>query len=279
MVPIQLSINAHQSVKCCLYHAPRSNKIILIVAAVGVLQSFYSKIAAFFQKNNLSAITFDYTGIGDSLQGNIRKENSSLSDWGNRDLDAVINYTTGILPGHKLILLGHSIGGPLIGLAASSGKADKMILVAAQSGYWKFWTGVSQWRMWVNWFLLVPALTGACGYLPARRFSKMENLPKNVAAEWAKWCRNRDYLFSNHSQHQLHFDRVRCPLTSISFDDDRFAPEDSVDWLTDRFEHARVKRLHLFPEQFNASVIGHFAGFSEKFKDNFWSLLLEEANN
>ena len=27
------------------------------------------------------------------------------------------------------------------------------------------------------------------------RVKKMENLPKNVAKEWAKWCRNPNYLF------------------------------------------------------------------------------------
>ena len=279
MVPIQLPINTHQSIKCCLYHAPRSKRVILIVPAVGVLQSFYSRMATFFQKNNLSAITFDYLGIGDSLQGNIRNEYSCLSHWGQRDLDAVINYSRGILPGYKLILLGHSIGGPLIGFAPSCYMAEKVILVAAQSGYWKFWSGLNQWRMWINWFLLVPALTGVCGYVPTRRFSRMENLPKNVAVEWATWCRNREYLFSNRFHYHLHFHRIKCQLTSISFDDDRFAPRESVDWLTAKFEQAGVKRLHLFPEDFNASVLGHFSGFREKFRDSFWNLLLEEAKN
>ena len=31
--------------------------------------------------------------------------------------------------------------------------------------------------------------------MPSKKFSKMENLPKNVAEEWAKWCRNPNYLF------------------------------------------------------------------------------------
>ncbi len=256
-----------------------SDKIMIIVSAAGVLQSFYKKIAEFFQKNSISTITFDYAGIGKSLHGSIKNENSNLANWGNRDLEAVIKYTIETFPNHKIILLGHSIGGQLIGLTPSSYMADKIILVAAQSGYWRFWKGVYKIKMWVNWYLLVPALTKVFGYLPSKKLSRMENLPKNVAEEWAKWCRSSDYLFASCSYNNLHFDGIKCKLTSISIDDDSFAPKKSVEWLTAKFQNASIKSLHLFPENFRALKIGHFSLFTEKFKDSLWNILFEEANN
>lgn len=275
----QINIDKYHPLTCCLYDAVNSDKIIIIVSAAGVLQTFYKRIAGFFQDNSISAITFDYTGIGKSLHGNIKKENSNLVNWGNRDLEAVIKYTIETFPGHKIILLGHSIGGQLIGLAPSSYMADKIILIAAQSGYWKFWKGISRIRMYVNWYLLVTVLTKLFGYLPSKKFSRMENLPKNVAEEWARWCRSSDYLFSSPACNHVYFDRIKCKLTSISIADDFFAPKKSVEWLTAKFEKADIKRLHFSPENFNTLRIGHFSLFTEKFKNSIWDILIEEAKN
>lgn len=275
----QIDIDKHHAVKCSLFDAISSDKIIIIVSAAGILQSFYKKLAEFFQKNKISTITFDYTGIGKSLNRNIKNENSSLTNWGNRDLEAVINHTIEIYPNHNLILLGHNIGGQLIGLAPSSCKADKIILVAAQSGYWKFWKGAGRIRMCVNWYLLVPTLTKVFGYLPSKKLSWMESLPKNVAEEWAKWCKSSDYLFPYFSDGELYFDQIKCSLTSISIDDDFFASKKSVEWLTAKFKTANIKSLHFIPENFKASKIGHFSLFTEKFKDSVWNILLEEAHN
>lgn len=275
----QININEQESVKCSLYNDISSDTMVIIASAAGVLQSFYRKLAQFFQTNGISVITFDYSGVGESLHGNIKKENSSLANWGNRDLEAVIKYTIETYPGHKIILLGHSIGGQLIGLAPSSYMADKIILVAAQSGYWKFWKGVSKIRMWANWYLLVPILTKGFGYLPSKKFSRMENLPENVAKEWAKWCRSNDYLFASFSHNNLYFDKIKCKLTSISIDDDFFAPKKSVDWLTAKFKSAGIKRLHFIPEDFKALKIGHFSLFTEKFEDSIWNILVQETHN
>ncbi|MFZ2782860.1 MAG: alpha/beta fold hydrolase [Sediminibacterium sp.] len=275
----QININEQQSVKCSLYSGISSSKIVIIASAAGVLQSFYQNLAQFFLSNGISVITFDYSGIGKSLHGNIKKENSSLTDWGNKDLEAVIKYTSETYPCHKIILMGHSIGGQLIGLAPSSGLVDKVILIAAQSGYWKFWKGVSKIRMWANWHLLVPILTKGFGYLPSKKISRMESLPKNVAEEWAKWCRSSNYLFGSFSYNKLYFDRIKCKLTSISIDDDFLAPKKSVEWLTAKFENASIKSLHFIPENFKALKIGHFSLFTEKFKDSIWNILLEETHN
>lgn len=275
----QINIGKQQTINCSLYNAVFSGKVMIIISAAGVLQIFYKKIAEFFQNNGISTITFDYTGVGKSLHGNIKKENSNLANWGNRDLEAVIKHTIKTFPHHKIILLGHSIGGQLIGLAPSSFLADKIILAAAQSGYWKFWKGIGKIRMWVNWYLLVPALTKMFGYLPSKKISRMENLPKNVAKEWAKWCKSSDYLFASFSHNKLYFDRIKCKLTSISIDDDFWAPKKSVEWQTAKFENASIKSLHFIPKMFKSLKIGHFSLFTEKFKDSIWNILLEETHN
>ncbi|MFT3674802.1 MAG: alpha/beta fold hydrolase [Chitinophagaceae bacterium] len=267
-----------KAVTCRLYYAENADQVVIIVPAAGVVQLFYKNIAEFFRNNRISAITFDYTGIGESLQGSLRNEDCRLASWGNIDLEAVIQHVIHNFPGQKIILIGHSIGGQLIGLAPSSCKATKIILVSAQSGYWRFWKGAGRMRMWVNWYLLVPVLTRLFGYLPAKRISRMENLPKNVALEWARWCRSSGYLCAPLLRNDLYFDRIKGKLTSISVSDDLLAPVKSVEWLTEQFSGAGIKRLHLLPEHFNCLNIGHFSLFTEKFRDSFWPVLYKEAN-
>lgn len=279
MQSFQIYIDEHRSVNGTLYSGLHSDRTVIIASATGVVQSFYQKLARFLQSQGISVITFDYAGIGKSLQGNIKSEHSNLANWGDRDLEAVIKYALDSSSHQKIVLLGHSVGGQLIGLAPSAHRADKIILVSAQSGYWKFWKGSSKIRMWINWHLLVPLLTTTFGYLPSKIFSRMESLPKNVALDWAKWCRSRSYLFAQLPSGRLYFNSIKGAITSIQIEDDFYAPKESVEWLTKKFNNAGIKKLHLVPEDFGVSKIGHFSLFTEKFRDSIWNILLEEVNN
>lgn len=64
-----------------LYENSNSNTVLIIASAMGVKQSFYQNFAEFANSNNISVITFDYSGIGKSLTGNIKKQKEFLHDW------------------------------------------------------------------------------------------------------------------------------------------------------------------------------------------------------
>ena len=262
-----------------LYENSNSNTVLIIASAMGVKQSFYQNFAEFASSNNISVITFDYSGIGKSLTGNIKKHKEFLHDWGNQNLEMVIRNAIEKFPNHTKVVLGHSVGGQLIGLAPSSVHLDKIILVSAQSGFLGFWKGIDKVKMFLNWYLLFPTLTYFIGYMPSKRFSKMENLPANVAKEWAKWCRNPNYLFDYFSEEKTFFNKIKCAVTSISFDDDFFAPKKSVDWLNQKFQNVTLIRKHFFPNDVNVTKIGHFDLFKSNFKNSIWKFLLEEIKN
>ena len=203
MPSFNLNSSENRTINCQLFESNSSNIILIIASAMGVKQSFYKNFSEFVETGGISVITFDYSGIGDSLNGNIKNHKDSLYSWGNNDLEAVITHTIEKFPHHKKVIIGHSVGGQLIGLAPSSIHLDKIILISAQSGYWGFWKGFNKIKMFLNWYLLFPTLTYFIGYMPSKRFSKMENLPANVAKEWAKWCRNLNYLFDYFSEEKI----------------------------------------------------------------------------
>ncbi|MGB1031417.1 MAG: alpha/beta fold hydrolase [Flavobacteriales bacterium] len=253
-----------------------SEVVLVIASATGVRQSFYTKFAQFVSSRNVTVITFDYCGIGLSLKEPIKELTHSVSDWGTEDLNSILNYSIEHFPTHKKVLLGHSIGGQLVGLSVLSLKMDKVILVAAQSGFWKLWKGIEKIKMWTNWYVLFPFLINVFGYLPSKRISGMENLPKGVAKQWMNWGRNSNYLLGEIPSEQTVFDKLDMDLTAFSIDDDQFAPKRAVEWMTARFSRAKLKSVHLEPQDYGSTKIGHFGIFKDKFKDTLWQLLLNE---
>jgi predicted alpha/beta hydrolase len=66
--------------------------------------------------------------------------------------------------------------------------------VAAQSGYWALWPFPVKIVLFFNWYFL-QILTRLFGYFPGKKLGLMEDLPKGVAIEWARWGLKKDYLF------------------------------------------------------------------------------------
>lgn len=251
--------------------------LLIIASATGVKQGYYHKFAQFIASHEIIVITFDYTGIGRSLNGPIKALHNNARDWGQFDLDGVINYAINRYPDLRKSIIGHSIGGQLIGLSKASLQLDKVILVAAQSGYWGFWRGFAKVKMWFNWYLLFPALINLFGFFPGKKLGVMENLPKEVTKQWSKWGRHKDYLLSEIPVEQTVYHKLNSDFTAYSIDDDRFAPKKAVDWMCDVYTNAKFKRIHLDPKDFNTNSIGHFGIFRERFKESLWIFLLDEV--
>jgi predicted alpha/beta hydrolase len=253
-----------------IFESQLNDHVIIIAGAMGTKQKFYSRFAEFTSTQGITVITFDYTGIGQSLTKPISTIQSNVWDWGKSDLELVIAFARGKYPTAKISLIGHSIGGQLIGLAPSSVQAHKIILVAAQSGYWKFWPGIFKYFLWANWNALFPFLTKIFNYMTSKYFSGMEHLPYNVARQWSKWCTSSNYLFDELESEHLYFHKIKATIYSYSVEDDNYAPKKAVDWLSEKFKNSNVVRVHLQRSQLKKNHIGHFGFFKDMFKDDLW---------
>lgn len=259
-----------------IFDSTDTKAVLIVASATGVRQTFYKKFAQYISSQNITVITFDYCGIGSSLKTPIKELTTNAADWGTKDLDSVINYSIDHFPDCKKTILGHSIGGQLIGLSKSSTKMDKIVLVAAQSGYWKFWSGMGKVKLWFNWYILFPLLTNLFGYLPSKKINGMENLPKNVANQWSKWGKSSEYILTDPSMGETFYDKYYSEITAFSITDDDFAPKKSVEWMTKRYSNAKTKSVHLLPSDYSMNKIGHFGIFKDKFKDTIWQELMNE---
>ena len=276
MKSISISTNKGNRVTATVYEG--EGEIVLIISsATGVKQGFYSTFSSYLQTFGITVITFDYQGIGNSLNSPIEKLSTRLSDWGMYDLDAVIQFAKSNYSLAKITLLGHSIGGQLVGFARSSYLLDRIILVASQSGYWNHWEGMDKLKMWIYWHVFFPSLSSLFKYFPSKSLSRMENLPKQVAMQWSSWGRSSQYFYSEFPKEGLFFKSIESKITSISIDGDDLAPKPGVDWLTKQFSNAKIKRIHFRPEDFGVKDIGHFGMFRNEFQDNIWKIILAET--
>jgi len=254
------------------------DKVVLILPANGAKQVFYSDFAQFLTKNNSIALTFDYAGIGESKNGSLRNFDTSIINWGKYDLEAVLSTIKAEYPNKKLVVVAHSMGGQLIGLAPSSLYVDKLIFVTVPSGFLKFWTGTGRMKMLMTWYFWFPVLTKLFGYMPTSKISAMEDLPKSAALQWRNWCLSPNYMFDHLDGYETWYENIDCPLVSYSVENDSFAPKEAVDWLTNRFTGCERKRIHINPAELGMEYIGHFGFFKESNRDKLWPILLNEVD-
>ncbi|APD06053.1 hypothetical protein UJ101_00511 [Flavobacteriaceae bacterium UJ101] len=277
MKKFSLKTNDHYQIQITTFLPKNTNnKTVLINSATGVRQNYYYKFASFLQSKGYTVYTYDYRGIAESRPEKLKGFKATATQWGENDAESMIYYVKNQNPEHKVILMGHSIGGQLIGMMPSNHIADRIITVASQTGYCNFWKGFNLLYMLTIWYLVFPITIPVWGYFPGKLFGVMEDLPKGMANEWSKWCRSKNYFFDFKPDLQENFNQVTKKIVALSCSDDLYAPKEAVDWLFERYENASVERIHLKPEDLNVKKIGHFGFFKSEFENTVWKMLEEK---
>jgi len=245
---------------------------VLIAGATAVPARLYHRFARYLRARNLRVICFDYRGVGASLHGDVRSVDARMRDWGELDLAGMIDGIGRRYPSAALVLVGHSAGGQLVALADNNERIAALLLVAAQSGYWRHWPRPRRYLLWTLWYALMPGLTRSRGYFPAQLLQLGENLPAGVAMEWSRWCRHPRYFVGDRGEPlHLHLAGFEQPVVSYSIEDDWMAPAEAVDALFERFAGAQGERRHIRPADYGLDRIGHFGFFREPGQGRLWA--------
>ena len=247
---------------------------MVLGGAMGVRQDFYHPYARYLAAHGAHVITFDYRGMGWSLNGSPRDVQADVSVWAEQDLEAMLQQAKSAAPGLPLTFMGHSLGGQLLGVLPGAADVKAALTVTAGSGYYKFNDRMPAGVRFF-WFVAIPALTPVFGYFPGKSLRMVGDLPRGVAWQWRKWCLHPEYLLAEGDAYRSAFDRVRIPIRSYSFDDDPIITRPAVDHLHTFYRAAKVERLHLEPRERNARRIGHFGFFSAASEPTLWAESLE----
>lgn len=264
-------------------HRPENpnEKVVLINGALGAPQTYYQAFAGYLRQQGFTVLTWDYYGMGASKADNIRKVKLSLYDWGAVDQTAVIAWLKQQYSGYDLQVVGHSLGGQIVGLSEHAPDVTALMGVAAQSGYWGNWSGMSKLRMLWLWYLGIPLTTTLMGYFPAGWFGMGEPQPRNVAKSWASAGRQPNYLIDEFGalDHD-HYAEFKGAFVSLCFADDPLAPPKAVQALLDFYPNSQfIDYEYITPADAGNQPIGHFGFFKQAMQDTLWFTAADWLSN
>lgn len=280
-----LSIRADDGVTlgATLFGGVEDAPVVVVASATGVLRRFYAPFARWLATEGFTVVTFDYRGIGASRGAANEGDGATMHAWGEQDLASVIAWaaersgrsartrrvprTPGLAPAGRIGVVGHSVGGQLVGLLPehAASRIGALVTVASQSGDYRLWPMPMRLAMAALWYGLVPGVTRAVGYLPGA-LGVGADLPAGVALEWARWCRTPGYLVGDSADRRVGFARVNAPLLAYGFHDDAYAPPAAVEALLSLYTHADVTRRRLSASD---GRFGHFGFFRARHR-RFW---------
>lgn len=258
---------------------------VIVNSATGVPARYYHRYARFLAEQGFDVLTYDYRGVGLSRPASLRGCGYRWRDWGELDFEATIRFVQEQGRHDRLLVVGHSVGGFLPGLAASAPRIERMLTVGAQYAWWGDYASHRRLALLFKWHVAMPALTLACGYFPGRRLGWLEDLPAGVAFEWS-FRRSRFERSHPLAERQEALERmaaVTAPILAVAMSDDELgtpaAIRRTLNYYTGSVERTAVV---LRPSDYGRDAIGHFGLFHDSNAAGFWQdtlLWLRDGRN
>lgn len=242
---------------------------MVLGGAMGVRQDFYANFARYLAGRGVHVLTFDYRGMGWSLRGSVADVDVDVSGWAEKDLNAMLLEAHRSAPDLPLALMGHSLGGQLLGVLPDNALVRAALTVTAGSGWYRF-----NERMKVGvrllWFVAMPLLTPLFGYFPGKSLRMVGDLPRRVTWQWRRWCLHPEYLLAEGPAARAAFERVTAPILAYSFEDDVMITRAAVESLHGFYRNTRVTHRHVAPADVGEARIGHFGFFAARSESTMW---------
>lgn len=260
-----------------LWSRPGASAVVIINPATGVLARYYHRYASFLASNGFEDITYDYRGIGESRVQDLRQCDFRWSDWGTKDFAAVFDAAHRLAAGRPTMVVGHSIGGFLPGLAPGFDRCTALLSVGGQYAYYRDYARGHRLASIFKWHVVMPAFTAVLGYFPGRRLGWLEDLPAGVAFEWAFRRARVELSFPKARRPEIlaRLAAFRGPLLAVAATDDPFATSSAINRALAYYSGADRSVVLISPGDLGVASIGHFDLFHSKHRNGFWQATLE----
>ena len=269
-----------------LWQAPGHDAadMVIINAATGVLARYYHRYARFLAGNGFRVLTYDYRGIGLSRPAELAGCLYRWREWGALDFEAALGFMRARQQGRALMVVGHSIGGFLPGLAETAPGIDRLLTIGAQYAWWWDYAPAQRLRLFCKWHVAMPILTALCGYFPGHRLGWLEDLPAGVAYEWAfRGPRfERSHPVCERASVLARMAAVKASILAVTTSDDEFGTLPAIRRTLRYYQGATRKLVVLQPADYGCERIGHFGLFHDRHESDFWAetlLWLRGAEN
>jgi predicted alpha/beta hydrolase len=278
---VQISCQDGYNLNAHFYPATQvtSKPPVLLCPATGITKQFYHKFCCWLQDQGYDILVFDFRGIGESLYGSIKDSKASIVQWGQLDIPAAIDALLAQTQKEQVLLLGHSAGGQLLGIVPNHHKVAKVVAVSGSTGHVKGLAGKTRLLGPVMFDIIFPIARYTLGYGPTQAIGMGENLPQDVAKQWADFCNKPGYILNAigktvSSKDDFHHN-IHCPITVLWSSDDEIATKANVQDLLRLYPNAKTQHIELNPQSYGYKEIGHMLMFKSSHQ-KLWATIEHE---
>ena len=267
---IELTTADARRLPATVYRPAASNGIAIQVnSATLVPRGYYRAFAEFLCSRGFTVLTYDCRAVAVSGK-DLRHETSGVVDWGRHDQPAATVWLRGNLPGLRLAIVAHSLGGQILGLSPWTREAKAILMVGTAHGYWRDWPLRMRTRFFARNLFSLPLQILMHGYAPN---GMGPGLPLSAQAvrDFARFQRH-PHFFCDEQGRPLrpHNDELRMPLRHITFSDDEVVPPTGIIKLDMFYPHAQWKHEHRTPADYGVARVGHFGFFRRSMPVAAW---------
>lgn len=234
---IKISLEKEVELTITLFPALEADRpIIIIFPAMGVKAAYYEPFVQQLHTSGFTAITADLRGLGLS---SVRP--SSKIDFGYlemvEDVKKIVETIRNKFPQQKVFALGHSLGGQIEALAQAKypDLFDGLILVAANSVYYKGWAGKQRYTNLFGYYLFA-LLSRIVGYFPGHKVGFGGEAAKTQVLDWSYVGKNGKYkIIGDTLDYEKALKQLKMPVLAVYIEGDWLSPKAAILHLCQKF--------------------------------------------
>lgn len=258
---IDIKLNDKASVKITLFEPEnsRSNPVILLTPAMGVQAKYYLPFCEKLTDSGFVCVTADLRGLGLSSE-----RPSSKNDWGYwemiEDLKVITDAIKSKFPNRKIYHLGHSLGGQISLLAAAKypNSSDGFIFVAANSIYYKSWSGIQKWNVFLG-YCFFPLISKLVGYFPGDKIGFGGKAAKTQLIDWGRaGRRGRFEITGDDFDYEAGMKKLIKPVLAVYIENDWMSPKKAMAHLYGKLDGKSEVTNFTLTEASTGRKLNHF---------------------
>jgi predicted alpha/beta hydrolase len=195
-------------------------------------------------------------------------------DWSEFDCGGAIAEIRKRYPVAELVAIAHSFGTFLIGGPTNVAEISRFIFIGAHTGYFGDYRRPYRLPMTAMWHVAMPLLTRAFGYFPGRALRLGDDIPRQVALQWAARRTPEFRPAAAHVTRARNWVDRHAEITGqalvIAIADDAFATEAGTRRLLGYYPGLRVTYERVAPVDIGLKRIGHFGFFRRQAEAMLW---------
>ncbi|KAJ3321947.1 hypothetical protein HDV06_003684 [Boothiomyces sp. JEL0866] len=232
-----------------------SNFVIVLASATGVPRQYYTQFASHLVKTARAVVTFDYRGIGSTVEELKQLKDSIIRREWAWDTDAVINYLHHLYKGSEILYIGNSVGGHLIAFLETLPLLSRILFLSVNSAYYLYLKSKYGGYVFYPAFIVHSYLYGYC---KASQLGLGKDLPIGIGLQWGYWSRFQKYMTHN-PETETKCKSVKKRIHVVCFDDDELATKEGMASNLYWFSNADIKLMIYRSKELGS--VGHLGFF------------------